>query len=45
MPTFELRGTKVEWHVEDGFEPIYAPSGPATCNYRCEFEPDDPSCR
>jgi hypothetical protein len=45
MPTIELRGTKAEWRLADGFDIITEPEAHPMCNYRCSFEPDDPSCR
>lgn len=45
MPTYELRGTKTESRLENGLNGVSGPQGKASCDYRCEFEPNDPSCR
>jgi hypothetical protein len=45
MPTHELRGTAAEWRREDGFAIVTGPDTRAECDYRCEFDPNDASCR
>jgi hypothetical protein len=45
MPTHELRGTQAEWRRKDGFDIVVAPQAHPSCDYRCDFEPNDPSCR